>query len=112
MVDLNKNGIGQLFALLTTKEFALERLEHATPRGAFDRGIVSDNDLEFVDVISDLHLASEVECTVPGDQVGDLHHGVLDAQQAAVVEREDLLTDARTPKRVDAREPSLVLKEA
>ena len=111
MVDLNKHGIGQLFGLLTTKEFALEGFEHAS-RCAFDRGIVSDNDLEFVDVICDLHLASEVECTVPGDQVGDLHHGVLDAQQAAVVEREDLLTDARTPKRVDAREPSLVLKEA
>ena len=85
MEDLNQNGIGQLFVLLTPKEFALERLEHA-PRGAFDRGIVSDNNLELVDVIDDLHLASEIESTVPGDQIGDLHHGVLDAQQAAVVE--------------------------
>jgi hypothetical protein len=63
-------------------------------------------------VIDDLHLASEVEGTVPRDQIGDLHHWVLDAQQAAIVEREDLLPDSRTTKGVDTREPSLILEEA
>jgi hypothetical protein len=86
LVDLNEHGICQLFGLLSTKEFALKRLKHAATRPTLGRRIVCDNDFELVDVIDDLHLASEVEGTVPRDQIGDLHHWVLDAQQATVVE--------------------------
>ena len=73
--------------------------------------VVGNDNLKLVDMVDYLHLSGKIESALAGEEVGDLHHRVLDREQAPVVEREDLLAYAGPTEGVHATQPCLVLEE-